>query len=397
MCADFLDKVYKTEYKDPRDLYRDWADTYDNELAHNEYTTPIRTAKALTKFVSNKSTSILDFGCGTGLSAEALISCGFSNIDGIDISNEMIEIAREKRIYRNLECFNPDKGIPVKKNQYFIITAIGVISVGAAPISIFDEVFDLLPKDGLFAFSFNEHSLMVPEYSLKVEQTVNEKSSATILRTRTAHFKTRFKVNGIYYQKVMTFITRFAPSPTGPMHLGHAYSAMLAYDISQENEGDFHLRIEDLDQSRAKIHWEEQIYEDLSWLGIKWNKTVLRQSERLDLYFTEMLRKAENFGLFICRCSRGDIASITSAPHGADGLVYPGTCRNGKHSFSTEMRKIQIYCKAIFACTQCSIKHFSIFKKIYFGRASQLSHFLNLKKYWRRCFMETRLCSLPFS
>lgn len=175
MCADFLDKVYKAEYKDPRDLYRDWADTYDNELAQNEYTTPIRTAKALTKFVSNKSTSILDFGCGTGLSAEALISCGFSNIDGIDISNEMIEIAREKRIYRNLECFNPDKGIPVKKNEYSIITAIGVISVGAAPISIFDEVFDLLPKDGLFAFSFNEHSLMVPEYSLKVEQTVNEK------------------------------------------------------------------------------------------------------------------------------------------------------------------------------------------------------------------------------
>ena len=137
----------------------------------------------------------------------------------------------------------------------------------------------------------------------------------------------------------MTFITRFAPSPTGPMHLGHAYSAMLAYDISQENDGDFHLRIEDLDHSRAKIHWEEQIYEDLSWLGIKWNKTVLRQSERLDLYFTEMLKKAEKFGLFICRCSRGDIASITSAPHGADGLVYPGTCRNGKHSFSTEMQK----------------------------------------------------------
>ena len=79
----------------------------------------------------------------------------------------------------------------------------------------------------------------------------------------------------------MTFITRFAPSPTGPMHLGHAYSAMLAYDISQEKDGDFHLRIEDLDHSRAKIHWEEQIYEDLSWLGIKWNKTVLRQSERI--------------------------------------------------------------------------------------------------------------------
>ena len=72
----------------------------------------------------------------------------------------------------------------------------------------------------------------------------------------------------------MTFITRFAPSPTGPLHLGHAYSALLAYDISQKNKGIFHLRIEDLDQSRARSEWEEQIYEDLSWLGIKWNKII---------------------------------------------------------------------------------------------------------------------------
>ena len=132
----------------------------------------------------------------------------------------------------------------------------------------------------------------------------------------------------------MTFITRFAPSPTGPLHLGHAYSALIAYDISQKNKGNFHLRIEDLDQSRASSEWEEQIYEDLSWLGIKWNKIILRQSERLDLYFSKMLNKAKNFGLFRCKCSRGDISSITSAPHGADGLVYPGTCRNDKIYFS---------------------------------------------------------------
>ena len=116
MCSDFLDKVYKDEYKDPKDLYREWANTYDNELAQNEYITPIRTAKALATFASDRSTPILDFGCGTGLSAEALISCGFSSIDGIDISSEMVEIARGKSIYRNLECFNPDKGIPVKHN-----------------------------------------------------------------------------------------------------------------------------------------------------------------------------------------------------------------------------------------------------------------------------------------
>jgi len=201
MCSDFLDKVYKDEYKDPKDLYREWANTYDNELAQNEYITPIRTAKALATFASDRSTPILDFGCGTGLSAEALISCGFSSIDGIDISSEMVGIARGKSIYRNLECFNPDKGIPVKQNEYSIITAIGVISVGAAPITIFDQVFDLLPPNGLFAFSFNEHSLMVPEYSLKVEQTVNEKKAEQLFCELGPHILKRDLKSMVYVIK----------------------------------------------------------------------------------------------------------------------------------------------------------------------------------------------------
>jgi glutamyl-Q tRNA(Asp) synthetase len=184
------------------------------------------------------------------------------------------------------------------------------------------------------------------------------------------------------------------------MHLGHAYSAMLAYDISQENEGDFHLRIEDLDQSRAKIHWEEQIYEDLSWLGIKWNKTVLRQSERLDLYFTEMLRKAENFGLFICRCSRGDIASITSAPHGADGLVYPGTCRNGKHSFSTEMRKNPDLLQSNIRMHPMLDKTFFNFQENIFRKSKPTFTFSEFKKsigdvvLWRRGYAAYHLASV---
>ena len=131
----------------------------------------------------------------------------------------------------------------------------------------------------------------------------------------------------------MTFITR--------LHLTNgAYASWtcllcnLAYDISQENEGDFHLRIEDLDQSRANS-WEEQIYEDLSWLGIKWNKTVLRQSE-LDLYFTEMLKEMKILVFHL-----NVLAVILPQLRQHHGLVYPGTCRNGKHSFSTEMRKIR--------------------------------------------------------
>ena len=65
----------------------------------------------------------------------------------------------------------------------------------------------------------------------------------------------------------MTFRTRFAPSPTGPLHLGHAYSALLAHDAARRHEGAFLLRIEDLDQSRVRPEWEELIYQDLEWLG----------------------------------------------------------------------------------------------------------------------------------
>ena len=114
---------------------------------------------------------------------------------------EMVEIARGKSIYRNLECFSPDKVIPVKQNEYSIITAIGVISVGAAPITIFDQVFDLLPQNGLFAFSFNEHSLMDPEYSLKVEETVEEKKAEQLFCELGPHILKRDLKSMVYVIK----------------------------------------------------------------------------------------------------------------------------------------------------------------------------------------------------
>ena len=76
------------------------------------------------------------------------------------------------------------------------------------------------------------------------------------------------------------FVTRFAPSPTGPLHLGHAYSACLAHDMARDAGGTFLLRIEDIDQSRARPEWEAQIDTDLHWLGLDWPTPVLRQSER---------------------------------------------------------------------------------------------------------------------
>ena len=132
----------------------------------------------------------------------------------------------------------------------------------------------------------------------------------------------------------MTFRTRFAPSPTGPLHLGHAFSAITAYRLAQEHGGSFLLRIEDTDTQRSRQNWENLIYEDLAWLGLNWEKPVLRQSERKEPY-QEALSRLDALGLlYPCACTRADIETAVSAPQegvspfGPDGRVYPGTCRH---------------------------------------------------------------------
>ncbi len=132
----------------------------------------------------------------------------------------------------------------------------------------------------------------------------------------------------------MTIRTRFAPSPTGPLHLGHAYSALLAERLASESNGLFLLRIEDIDQSRSRIKWEDQIYDDLTWLGLTWPKPVLRQSNRLPRY-SQALDQLTRLGLtYPCRCNRTDIEQAAGAPQegvpqfGPDGRIYPGTCRD---------------------------------------------------------------------
>lgn len=127
--------------------------------------------------------------------------------------------------------------------------------------------------------------------------------------------------------------TRFAPSPTGPLHLGHALSAMTAHDFARTRTGVFLLRFEDIDRARSKAEWEAAIVADLVWLGIRPDETPVRQSERQHLY-DRALDHLWNAGfLYPCRCSRGDIRAALAAPQegplpvGPDGLVYPGTCR----------------------------------------------------------------------
>ena len=132
----------------------------------------------------------------------------------------------------------------------------------------------------------------------------------------------------------MTFRTRFAPSPTGPLHLGHAFSAILAHDMARAAGGEFLLRIEDIDRDRSKPEWEAQIHDDLSWLGLSWATPVRRQSDHLGLYDDALDTLWSRGLLYVCTCNRRDIRAAASAPQeggdpafGIDGLIYPGTCR----------------------------------------------------------------------
>ena len=118
-------------------------------------------------------------------------------------------------------------------------------------------------------------------------------------------------------------VTRFAPSPTGLLHLGHAYAALIARQAGER----FLLRIEDIDTGRARAEFEAAIFEDLAWLGLDWEKPVLRQSERSAAY-EEALGRLDAMGLlYPCFCTRKDIAAAGGAPHGDEGPLYPGTCR----------------------------------------------------------------------
>jgi glutamyl-Q tRNA(Asp) synthetase len=122
-------------------------------------------------------------------------------------------------------------------------------------------------------------------------------------------------------------ITRFAPSPTGRLHLGHAFSALLGHSLAREGGGKFRLRIEDLDQTRSRPEFVDGIYEDLGWLGLDWDGPVLVQSQR-NIAYAEALDRLKAQGLiYACFCTRADIAEALEAPHGRSGIRYPGTCR----------------------------------------------------------------------
>jgi glutamyl-Q tRNA(Asp) synthetase len=126
-------------------------------------------------------------------------------------------------------------------------------------------------------------------------------------------------------------VTRFAPSPTGRLHRGHAFSALFAWQAAREAGGRFLLRIEDTDRTRCRPEFEAGILEDLAWLGLDWERPVRRQSDHMAEYAASLAKLDGRGLLYKCFCTRADIAreieAAGGAPHG-DAAIYPGTCRH---------------------------------------------------------------------
>ena len=127
-------------------------------------------------------------------------------------------------------------------------------------------------------------------------------------------------------------VTRFAPSPTGELHLGHAYAALYAQHLAKEESGKCLLRFEDIDHTRVREEYYQQIEDDLTWLGIEWETPVLKQRDRLPAYEDALRTLQQLEVVYPCFCTRKEIeaelAAINNAPHGSEGPLYPGTCRN---------------------------------------------------------------------
>lgn len=160
MAERFLDKVYAARSpEETRALYDAWSASYDAEILENGYATPARAAQALAGAMADKGRPVLDFGCGTGISGQALRAAGFTVLDGMDLSAEMLKGAAAKGVYRALMQIGEGGGPPALPGDYAAIAAIGVIGPGAAPLSVLGDLVAALAPGGLLVFSLNDHAL----------------------------------------------------------------------------------------------------------------------------------------------------------------------------------------------------------------------------------------------
>ncbi len=167
------------------EVYRDWAATYDDDLAGRGYHTPRRIAAMLGRYLPPGG-PVLDFGCGTGISGAELALMEFAPIDGTDITDRMVEIARTKGIYRKLWVGEPG-AVPANPGKYRAIAAAGVISLGAAPPETLDLLIEALAPGGLIALSFNDPTLADGSYDAHLEARVADGAVTVLDRAHGPH------------------------------------------------------------------------------------------------------------------------------------------------------------------------------------------------------------------
>lgn len=198
MTKKFLDSVYNLDNASAvEEFYDDWATTYDAEVTDNGYLTPARCADALWQFLPTPDTRILDVGCGTGLSGEALTKRGYTNIDGIDPSAEMLAIAKRKGVYQNAIHMQGEE-MDIAPGSYEVITCIGVIGVGAAPVSLLDTVIDLLPSGGKLVLSYNDKAIKERIYEARLNDYLDGGSARLLFRELGDHLPGKGMTSYVY-------------------------------------------------------------------------------------------------------------------------------------------------------------------------------------------------------
>ena len=173
-----------------RDIYAEWAMTYDTDLTPAGYESPRRIAEAIRKF-STPDTTILDFVCGTGLSGLALQAVGFKHIDGVEISPEMLALAKLRKVYNSVWQSALGEITHVKRGQYQIIVAAGVISLGAAPPETLSLIIDHLDKGGMAEFSFNDPTIEDGSYDAILNSEILDRRVKVIFRENGPHLSER--------------------------------------------------------------------------------------------------------------------------------------------------------------------------------------------------------------
>lgn len=196
MIGKFLDKVYAArDLKGTKALYDEWSASYDAEVGEFGYVTPARCAAALAAYAPDKSVPVLDFGCGTGLAGEALRNAGFEAIDGVDLSAEMLAQAKAKDIYRKLTQITADIALG---KDYRLISAVGVIGSGAAPISVLDMLLRALPVGGKLVFSFNDHALADPVNTGRLNEWLDCGAARLLFKEHGAHLPGKNMKSTVY-------------------------------------------------------------------------------------------------------------------------------------------------------------------------------------------------------